>query len=64
MKKSILEITKLVTELDVWLNLPNGGISLLTSVRHIPSLKMNLISVGQLTSSGHNHFHGRHMKSN
>lgn len=38
---------------DVRLSLPNGGTWLLTDVRHIPSLKRNLISVSQLISSGH-----------
>ena len=33
--------------------MPNGSIWQLNDVRHVPSLKRNLISVGQLASSGH-----------
>ena len=38
---------------DVQIKLPNGSIWQLNDVRHVPSLKRNLISVGQLASSGH-----------
>lgn len=37
----------------VRLNLPNGGTWSLNGVRHIPSLRRNLIFVGQFTSLGH-----------
>ena len=33
--------------------LPNGSIWLLEKVRHIPDLRRNLISVGQLDDEGH-----------
>ena len=33
--------------------LPNGSIWLLEKVRHIPDLRKNLISVGQLDDEGH-----------
>ena len=38
---------------DVRILLPNGSIWLLEKVRHIPDLKRNLISVGQLNDEGH-----------
>ena len=38
---------------DVQILLPNGSIWLLKKVRHIPSLRRNLISVGQLDGEGH-----------
>ena len=33
--------------------LPNGSVWLLEKVRHIPDLRRNLISVGQLDDKGH-----------
>ena len=33
--------------------LPNGSVWLLEKVRHIPDLRRNLISVGQLDDEGH-----------
>ena len=38
---------------DVQILLPNGSIWLLEKVRHIPDLRRNLISVGQLDVEGH-----------
>ena len=38
---------------DVRILLPNGSVWLLEKVRHIPDLKRNLISVGQLNDEGH-----------
>ena len=38
---------------DVRILLPNGSIWLLEKVRHIPDLRRNLISVGQLDDEGH-----------
>ena len=38
---------------DVWILLPNGSVWLLEKVRHIPELRRNLISVGQLDDEGH-----------
>ena len=38
---------------DVRISLPNGSIWLLEKVRHIPNLRRNLISVGQLDDEGH-----------
>ena len=38
---------------DVQILLPNGSIWLLEKVRHIPELRRNLISVGQLDDEGH-----------
>ena len=38
---------------DVWILLPNGSVWLLEKVRHIPDLRRNLISVGQLNDEGH-----------
>ncbi|RVW61459.1 Retrovirus-related Pol polyprotein from transposon TNT 1-94 [Vitis vinifera] len=38
---------------DVRISLPNGSVWLLEKVRHIPDLKRNLISVGQLDDEGH-----------
>ncbi|RVW64114.1 Retrovirus-related Pol polyprotein from transposon TNT 1-94 [Vitis vinifera] len=38
---------------DVRITLPNGSIWLLEKVRHIPDLRRNLISVGQLDDEGH-----------
>ena len=38
---------------DVQILLPNGSVWLLKKVRHIPDLRRNLISVGQLDNEGH-----------
>ena len=38
---------------DVRILLPNGFVWLLEKVRHIPDLRRNLISVGQLDDEGH-----------
>ena len=38
---------------DVLILLPNGSVWLLEKVRHIPDLRRNLISVGQLDDEGH-----------
>ena len=38
---------------DVRILLPNGSVWLLKKVRHIPNLRRNLISVGQLDDEGH-----------
>ena len=38
---------------DVRILLPNGSVWLLEKVRHIPDLRRNLISVGQLDDDGH-----------
>ncbi|RVX01092.1 Retrovirus-related Pol polyprotein from transposon TNT 1-94 [Vitis vinifera] len=38
---------------DVRISFPNGSVWLLEKVRHIPDLKRNLISVGQLDDEGH-----------
>lgn len=38
---------------DVRIKLPTGGIWILPDVRHIPGLKRNLISVGQLANEGY-----------
>ncbi|GMY07505.1 GAG-pre-integrase domain-containing protein [Fagus crenata] len=38
---------------DVCITLPNGSVWLLQKVRHVPKLKRNLISVGQLDTEGH-----------
>ena len=38
---------------DVQILLPNGFVWLLEKVRHIPNLRRNLISVGQLDDEGH-----------
>uniref|UniRef100_A0A2N9EY29 CCHC-type domain-containing protein n=1 Tax=Fagus sylvatica TaxID=28930 RepID=A0A2N9EY29_FAGSY len=38
---------------DVRITLPNGSIWLLQKVRHVPELKRNLISIGQLDIEGH-----------
>ena len=38
---------------DVQISLPNGSIFLLEKVRHIPKLRRNLISIGQLDDEGH-----------
>ncbi|RVW87710.1 Retrovirus-related Pol polyprotein from transposon TNT 1-94 [Vitis vinifera] len=38
---------------DVRISLPNGSVWLLEKVRHIPDLRRNLISVGQLDDEGH-----------
>ena len=38
---------------DVRIILPNGSICLLQKVRHIPDLRRNLISIGQLDDEGH-----------
>ena len=38
---------------NVWILLPNGSVWLLKKVQHIPELRRNLISVGQLDDEGH-----------
>ena len=38
---------------DVRILFPNGSVWLLEKVRHIPDLRRNLISVGQLDDEGH-----------
>ena len=38
---------------DVWILLSNGSVWLLEKVQHIPNLRRNLISVGQLDDEGH-----------
>ena len=38
---------------DVWILLPNGSVYLLEKVQHIPNLRRNLISIGQLDDEGH-----------
>ena len=38
---------------DVRILLPNGSVWLLEKVQHIPNLRRNLISVGQLDDEGH-----------
>ena len=38
---------------DVWILLPNGSVWLLEKVQHIPDLRRNLISVGQLDDEGY-----------
>ena len=38
---------------DVRILLPNGSVWLLEMVRHIPNLRRNLISIGQLDDKGH-----------
>ena len=38
---------------DVRILLPNGSVWLLEKVQHIPKLRRNLISVGQLDDEGH-----------
>ena len=38
---------------DIWILLPNGSVWLLEKVQHIPDLRRNLISVGQLDDEGH-----------
>ena len=38
---------------DVCILLPNGSVWLLEKVQHIPDLRRNLISVGQLDDEGH-----------
>ncbi|RVW24170.1 Retrovirus-related Pol polyprotein from transposon TNT 1-94 [Vitis vinifera] len=38
---------------DVRISLPNGSVWLLEKVRHIPDLRRNLISIGQLDDEGH-----------
>ena len=38
---------------DVQILLPNGSVWLLEKVQHIPDLRRNLISVGQLNDEGH-----------
>ncbi|RVW72813.1 Retrovirus-related Pol polyprotein from transposon TNT 1-94 [Vitis vinifera] len=38
---------------DIWISLPNGFVWLLEKVQHIPDLRRNLISVGQLDDKGH-----------
>lgn len=46
------EACKIVGKGEVQLNLDNGTALQLTGVRHVPNLKRNLISVGQLAASG------------
>ena len=38
---------------DVQIKLPNGGIWKLNDVRHVPSLKRNLLLVGHIANSGY-----------
>ena len=38
---------------DVRILLPNGSVWLLEKVQHIPDLRRNLISIGQLDDEGH-----------
>ena len=38
---------------DIRIFLPNGFVWLLEKIRHIPDLRRNLISVGQLDDEGH-----------
>ena len=38
---------------DVQILFPNGSVWLLEKVRHIPNLRRNLISIGQLDDEGH-----------
>ena len=38
---------------DVYILLPNGSVWLLEKVQHIPDLRRNLISIGQLDDEGH-----------
>ena len=38
---------------DARILLPNGSVWLLEKVRHIPDLRRNLISIGQLDDEGH-----------
>ena len=38
---------------DIWILLPNGSVWLLEKVRHIPDLRRNLISIGQLNDEGY-----------
>ena len=38
---------------DIRILLPNGSVWLLEKVRHIPDLRRNLISVGQLDNEKH-----------
>ena len=38
---------------DIRISLPNGFVWLLEKVRHIPDLRRNLISIGQLDDEGH-----------
>ena len=47
---SILDVVGLG---DVPISLPNGSVRLLDKVRHIPDLRRNLISIGQLDDEGH-----------
>ena len=47
------EILKIVGKGDVQLNIANGIVWKLKNVRHIPVLKRNLISIGQLDDEGY-----------
>ena len=47
---SILDVVSMG---NVWILLSNGSVWLLEKVRHIPELRRNLISVGQLDDEGH-----------
>ena len=38
---------------DIRILLPNGYVWLLEKVRHIPDLRRNIISIGQLDDEGH-----------
>ena len=38
---------------DVQILFPNGSVWLLEKVRHIPDLRRNIISIGQLDDEGH-----------
>ena len=38
---------------DVHIKIPNQSVWKLKNIRHVPNLKRNLISVGQLDSEGH-----------
>ena len=44
---------KILGKGDVQISLPNGSVWRLQNVRHVPGLKKNLISVGQLDDEGH-----------
>ena len=46
------ESCNIVSKGDVIVNLSNGSILKLKDVRHVPKLKRNLISVGQLADAG------------
>ena len=46
------EPCKIVEKGKVWIKLNNGSEWLLKYVRHIPAMKINMISTGQLGDSG------------